>query len=80
MDNTGQGKINHLNTLYTCKGYILSKSENLTVQSMFSCLLGYIKTMKDVWIIFPRHLANDWCKAHEFYLLISGMHLFTLQI
>ena len=22
--------------------------------------------MKGVLIIFPRHLANDWCKAHQF--------------
>ena len=21
--------------------------------------------MKGVWIIFPRHLANDWCKVHK---------------
>ena len=51
---------------------ILSKSENATVQNMFSCVLGQTKTIKGVWIVFPKHLANDRFKVRQFVFLLTS--------
>ena len=71
-----------LNFLTRYHSFLVSTKQKCKRYSkkLFSCVLGWTNTIKCVWIVFSRHLANDWYKVHQFVSFhIRVMHLSAIE-